>query len=54
MKEASLPPKQAMISVGGDKLRATLGIEPKGGEFLTALLEQEIDERTTEASHADG
>lgn len=54
MKEAPLLPKQAMISVRRDKLRATLGIELKGGEFLTALIEQEIGERTTEASRADG
>jgi hypothetical protein len=53
VKEAPLLPKQATISVRGDKLRATLGIELKGGEFLTALIEQEIDERAAEASRAD-
>jgi UDP-glucose 4-epimerase len=38
-------PGQATISVRGDKLRATLGIEPKGGEFLTALIERELEAR---------
>jgi hypothetical protein len=43
-----------MISVRGDKLRDTLRIELKGGEFLTALIGQEIKERAVEASRADG
>jgi hypothetical protein len=45
VKEAPLLPKQAMISVRGDKLGATLGIELKGREFLTALIGQELEAR---------
>lgn len=41
--EASEDPTQGMISVSIDKLRRALGIEPGGGEFLNALIKDEID-----------
>jgi hypothetical protein len=43
-----------MISVSGVKLRATLGIELKGSEFLTALIGQELEEPAAGAARADG